>query len=169
MGSSKRVDADKLLTFPAASRILGLGDPQNGRRLRDLVLAHEKKVSREIAIRLPTTSGRGGLRVTISALKREFPAMFRTREHAVEKRVERLIADMNDRIERIALNAAADCVESRIARTRRVLLSDLAALRDDLELVCGMINDFDQRMALLESRWFTNDHEIQGTSDEGRE
>lgn len=165
MGSSQRVAADKPLSFAAASRALGFGDPVNGRRLRDLVLAREKKTGREIAIRLES----GALRVTITALKREFPTLFKSREYAMEKRLERIVRDLDDRIERVAMSAAESFTGPALQSTRTLILSDLAKLRADVELAAGIVNEFDQRLALLEQRQPTDVNEFQGKNGEGRE
>jgi plasmid stabilization system protein ParE len=169
MGRYSRVEsADEPIAFAVASRALKLRDPL-GRKLKSLVLAREKKLRREIAIRLEGKTGKPVLRITIALLRREFPELFRPRDEASGQAMRRYVATIEDRIERISEATVSGYVDPRLASFRSKVLLELERIRSDIEIMAAELRETSSDLGALRIRHTAPNDEDQGIEGEGHE
>lgn len=169
MGRYTRVEsADEPIAFAVASRALKLRDPL-GRKLKSLVLAREKKLRREIAIRLEGKTGKPVLRITIALLRREFPELFRPRDEASGQAMRRYVATIEDRIERISEATVSGYVDPRLASFRSKVMLELQQIRSDIEIMAAELRETSSDLGDLRIRHTAPNSEDQGIEGEGHE
>ena len=119
----------QLLTWPAAAEALGLGStPQAGRRLRDAVMAREKRTGKLIATRLggqkaPKT------RISIAAIEQHLPEMMKGVQQPVRAQLAAYLQGLEGRTrERAELAVAPALAElAALEETLRITNEKLAA------------------------------------------
>jgi len=170
MGRYTRVEsADEPIAFAVASRALKLRDPR-GRKLKSLVLAREKKLRREIAIRLEEgKTGKPVLRITIALLRREFPELFRPRDEASGQAMRRYVATIEDRIERISEATVSGYVDPRLASFRSKVMLELEQIRSDIEIMAAELRETSSDLGDLRVRHTPPETKDQGIEGEGHE
>lgn len=117
---------DRELSFRQAAAALGRTDDPDGRRLRSMVLARERQMGRQIAIRLAGPK-RPRLRVTLAELSRRFPELRETQAGALGRELRELVdRQLDDRIRAVVRSVVRH--ELELARAEAACLAG-ASLR----------------------------------------
>jgi hypothetical protein len=113
VGRHRRYSLDQELSFSRAARALERHDDPKGRKLRNLVMATERRLDVPIAIRLAGEEA-PKLRITLGAIYRYLPQLRRARTERLADLLQQALAESETRVAQKILREVRAKFEPRI-------------------------------------------------------